>query len=1315
MNKQRLLFGVSLVSIMSFSIAVSLASNKNKDLITSAYSTSSLPTTIDLNAPSESTIRSYYSSLNNKSQSERQGNNLLKNLKTILKNGQKYYSYDSGDTVWKMYEITDRDWDKSPASAISGYNSSTNKITNYSYNSSDPYVHALYVNRNVTNQTKAWADHEQDQWGINREHVWPKAEGFHTSGAGGARGDPFHLMAGNGYANNIHSNYYYGYVDTSKSYTNCGSKYSNLSGNYRGSSKTLGGSTNVFEPQDSDKGDIARAIFYMVARYNYLSGSDSDGINTNNPNLALTQSLSDWESSGYVSSTSKTGKLGIMTDLLAWHHADPVDEYEIRRNNLLYTNFTNNRNPFIDFPEWADFIWGSVNYNGSAYVSNNTTPTGYATPSSDTINGYNAASSVSVTGVSLNVNSTTLSVGSSIDLIPTISPSNASNKSVTWTSSRTSVATVTNGTVNAVATGNATITVRTADGGFTATCSVTVQTGSIAVTGVNVNPTSLSLEVGDSSSLAATVLPINATNKNVTWTSSNTSAATVSNGLVTAVSEGSATITATTADGGFTATCAVTVAEAEVPTVDFTISKDDYTPGYAASGTSGTILKTIVSNNDLTINYAGINTQSQNGTAYPYTMYAGGNGYIYSSNCPSGYYPSKVTVSFTSGTGTGGKVGITYSANAVTTKQTVSGAVTKGGICELLNSDETKLYWNFSTNTSNVQVAGISVTYSEIGSAATVSVSGVTLNKNTLALAIGDTESLVATVSPSDATNKDIEWQSSNYSIADVDSEGLVTAVATGTATISVTTDDGGFSAVCEVTVSNPSSDNYVLYTSSLTEGDYIIYYDGAAMKSTISTNRFTYTEVTPVNDQIASPASDIVWHIAQSGSYWTIYSASTNKYAAGTGTKNHGALIDDGTANMAKWTVTLDSGKYDFENYGRSIASTDSGNKWLRRNGTYGFACYASGTGGALTLYKKSSSSVVPVTNVSLNKASTSLTVGGSETLTATVLPNDATIKDVTWSASNNVVSVSDAGVIKACKVGTSVVTVSTVNRGLTATCTVTVTSTNTTYSLTSGSPFINNAPYKMYFNNGTENLYFVGEMSGYYGKTSNSVSSGIDVYFEQNGNGQNIYFCVKAVKYYIYVAQGDYTNFKCDATSASGLTAWTYDSNNHTLKYGSIYIGSTGTFSTIGAYSSLPDHPIEFITPSGEGTLPFASVMNRYISCNAQGTSAPTFSGFAWSDFSNAYSNLHSDDQSALTGASANQGGTAVQQCVARYDYIVGKYQYNDFLSRSPSPIGNHKINLFSKDTDNASTTAIIILVSAITLITAGGFILLHRKKEK
>ena len=480
MKKRSLGIGLLLTGFALTLGAFLIPSNKAEESL--GYTATNVPTTnIDLNDSSASTIRNYYSSLNNKSQSELQGTNLLKNLKTILKNGQKYFSYDSGNGVWKMYEITDRDWTKSPASAISGYNASTNKISSYTYGEStsskgtNPYIHALYHNRNVTNQARAWDSHgdRSNAWTIEREHIWPKSQGFEATGQGGARGDPFELQAADGTSNGMHSNLFYGYVDKTKTYKDAGSTHSNCSGNLTGKSLNLNGNT-VFEPQDSDKGDIARAIFYMVARYNYLSGSDSDGIDSNNPNLTLV--LEDNYYSSYTSSTSQAGKMGILTDLLAWHHADPVDQYEIHRNNLIYNNFSKNRNPFIDFPEWADFIWGSVNYNGRAKVSYSSTPTGYAQPSTDTINGYNSGGgeTISVTGVSLNTNSLEVEEGKSGTLIETVAPSNATNQSVTWSSSNNSIATVSNGLVQGVSQGSATITVTTVDGGFTASCSVTV-------------------------------------------------------------------------------------------------------------------------------------------------------------------------------------------------------------------------------------------------------------------------------------------------------------------------------------------------------------------------------------------------------------------------------------------------------------------------------------------------------------------------------------------------------------------------------------------------------------------------------------------------------------------------------------------------------------------------------------------------------------------------------------------------------------------------------------------------------------------------
>ena len=174
-----------------------------------------------------------------------------------------------------------------------------------------------------------------------------------------------------------------------------------------------------------------------------------------------------------------------------------------------------------------------------------------------------------VTGVSLSKDSLTLDVGGTEDLIATITPETATDKNLTWASDAKGVATVDqNGKVNAVAPGTANITVTTQDGSHTATCAVTVTQ---PVTGVTLDPTSLSLFTGDTATLTATVEPENATNKNVTWSSDKPEVATVDNGKVTAKAAGTATITVTTEDGCKTATCIVTVT---VPVTGVKLNKE---------------------------------------------------------------------------------------------------------------------------------------------------------------------------------------------------------------------------------------------------------------------------------------------------------------------------------------------------------------------------------------------------------------------------------------------------------------------------------------------------------------------------------------------------------------------------------------------------------------------------------------------------------------------------------------------------------------------------------------------------------------------
>ena len=169
---------------------------------------------------------------------------------------------------------------------------------------------------------------------------------------------------------------------------------------------------------------------------------------------------------------------------------------------------------------------------------------------------------VAVSGITLNNSTLSLTTGQNFTLQAMLSPSNATNKEVTWESSDAGVAAVSkDGVVTAKKAGKATIVVKAADeSGKYASCVVTVTEAKKEVTGVTLNKSSLNLGVGGSEVLSATVLPADATNKQVTWLSSTPSIATVSqSGVVTGVKEGTTQISVITAEGSKTAICSVTV------------------------------------------------------------------------------------------------------------------------------------------------------------------------------------------------------------------------------------------------------------------------------------------------------------------------------------------------------------------------------------------------------------------------------------------------------------------------------------------------------------------------------------------------------------------------------------------------------------------------------------------------------------------------------------------------------------------------------------------------------------------------------------
>lgn len=192
-----------------------------------------------------------------------------------------------------------------------------------------------------------------------------------------------------------------------------------------------------------------------------------------------------------------------------------------------------------------------------------------------------ADETVSVTGISLNMESAVLKVDQTLTLNAEIIPAEATNQTVIWTSSEETVATVEAGVVTAQGEGTAEITAESEDGGFTAVCTVTVEAPepeTVAVTGISISSEEIELTEGESTELTATVIPEEATNPNIIWSSSDENIVTVDNGVVTAVSEGTAEITVTSEDGGFTAVCTVTVNAEEL------LSPTSYTIQYELNG-----------------------------------------------------------------------------------------------------------------------------------------------------------------------------------------------------------------------------------------------------------------------------------------------------------------------------------------------------------------------------------------------------------------------------------------------------------------------------------------------------------------------------------------------------------------------------------------------------------------------------------------------------------------------------------------------------------------------------------------------------------
>lgn len=259
----------------------------------------------------------------------------------------------------------------------------------------------------------------------------------------------------------------------------------------------------------------------------------------------------------------------------------------------------------------------------------------------------------------------------------------------------------------------------------------------VAVTGVTVSPTSANVNVGLTQQLSATISPANATNQNVTWSSSNNAIATVSStGLVTGVAAGTVNITVTTQDGNKTAAAAITVTPASTFTVHF------YKPATWGTGIRIYWWSALPAGVLADGSWPGITMTNEGNNWYGYT--------------------------FTNVTST-----------------------------NLIFNDGTNQTANLSRDSNGWYMDG--VWYNSQPSA--VAVTGVTVSPTSATLNVSATQQLTATVIPSNATNKTVTWSSTNSGVATVSSSGLVTAVGAGTATITATTQDGNKIATSSITV----------------------------------------------------------------------------------------------------------------------------------------------------------------------------------------------------------------------------------------------------------------------------------------------------------------------------------------------------------------------------------------------------------------------------------------------------------------------------------------------------------------------------------
>lgn len=547
------------------------------------------------------------------------------------------------------------------------------------------------------------------------------------------------------------------YEDTSLQNTMCvliGEKADNYDNNYQYDGTYMNAlysfyqatAGNVFRVQDGDYAESLDAVAFEIgsANVNYSIQIYTDLLDESNPttgNARLTTPVTGTATfQGYYTiklpesvllEPNQSFSVVIDFDKGGEEFIVPV-ETSNTWNNIVYTSSAKANQSLLLFDgnrSWWDVgAANGTNLRIKAFTTNTT-----------------IAESTAVSGVSVTPENAVMYLDDTQQLTATVLPEAATNKAVTWTSSDSTVASVdANGLVTAKGIGEAVITCTTEDGGFTDTTQIYVL--ETPVNSVTLSPKGPAFYVGETKQLTATVYPENAANKAVTWSSSDSTVASVdANGLVTGHKAGSAVITVTTVDGSYTDSTKVNIMNIPVTSVTLTPESAEL--------------------------YVGETTQL---TANVMPTDAADKSVTWSSS------DSSVAMVDANGLVTAKKAG-----EATITCTTTDGSYTDTALITVRN----KLVTDVSVTPENAEVI------------------------------IGETVQLTATVVPVDATVKDVSWSSSDTSVADVDINGLVTTKKTGEVTITCTSVDGSLTDTATITVLPVS---LVIASQKLLVGDEI-------------------------------------------------------------------------------------------------------------------------------------------------------------------------------------------------------------------------------------------------------------------------------------------------------------------------------------------------------------------------------------------------------------------------------------------------------------------------------------------------------------